>query len=514
MNATKDYLDLLSTALTQKMKITVREGGLWRANYKDGILEYDKRDLLYLPIGVVRGFLIHETGHLKFSGEYDIGAYAQKYGHAYHDVINAFEDMRIEYRLINEYGDFAYRSLESVNYYMGLREIKTAGMEEYRQLLFKFLDTYYRRKYDSIGRLPELTYSSKVEKFFKDEYYWIRNVVDDCHKQSTTKSMQEYIDQYVMPKIKDFFDEQDPSQDSPNKQQGNSDNSGNGNSENSEDAPVDNTDGKSPDSGQSGEQKPQKKMPGEGSVHRVKTPGRYSGLNGNGGEKIPMPELTEAEAKLAVRPYALTLAQRLRGVLADKQAVHWRGAHKSGKLLSKNTYKAGLNEIRIFSKQTTPDSPYYTIHIVLDSSGSMEGERARSAIMGAHLLNETAKQLRFQIKFWSFDYDCRSMCKLSDYSATGGNTYDYKVFEELLKVISPQENNIVMVLTDGDVCEDSSRDDLLRKLTAQASVYGIGIGDERVSKSLKSNYPNAVFCSQLEDLPKELIAIMRREIHR
>lgn len=510
MQATQDYIDLLATALNKQTGIVIRPGKSWAADHNKGILEYDKRDLLYLPIGVVRGFLIHEIGHLKFTGEYDTTKpYAQKYGQRYHEVMNCCEDMRIENQLKNEYGDFAKSSLQSVNYF-SMQQVAGdyTNQPKYVQILLKILNRYYRTQYNTIRySVPQSAYGFCLEV---DELYGkyeskIGDIIREVHYAKSTAVMQDIVDKDLIPLIKDFLDE-----DKDKDKQDKSENNQSGDQQSQQDGKQKSKPGQSSDTGK----RPQNNIGEKKQTSVVKSPGKYYGLKNDDDKKTPIPDITLAEAMILVRPYALTLAQRLRGVLNDIKAIHWRGDHKSGKLLSKNAYKVGIGESRVFSKKTSPDTPYYSVFMAIDSSGSMEGEPAQNALLGATLLQEASKNLRFRLHLYSFDSECKKLKDLSEYRATGGSTYDTTAMIEIMKDIVPGEQNIVFIVTDGDVYRDDGRDRLLKQLSKVASVYGIGIGDSNIEESVRRSYPNPVFCPKVEDIPKELIGIMRREIHR
>jgi hypothetical protein len=508
MQATQDYIDLLATALNQRTGVVIRPGKSWAADYKQGILEYDKRDLLYLPIGVVRGFLIHEIGHLKFTGEYEAGRpYPQKYRQRYHEVMNCSEDMRIESKLVEQYGDFAKSSLQSVNHF-SMQQVAGSytNQPKYVQILLKILNNYYSQQYPLIRHTVSASsygFSPEVDKLYNDHQREFSEVIHRIRYSNSTIEMQDIVDSQLIPLIKDFLDEDNDKQE---QQQQSGQGGADGNKQ--EGKPGKPTDG-------SQNQRPQDNLDNKNPTSIIKSPGKYHGLKSGGdSNKTPIPNITLAEAVVLVRPYALTLAQRLRGVLNDIKAVHWRGNHQSGKLLSKNAYKVGLGDSRIFSKKTEPDTPYYSVFMAIDSSGSMEGEPAQNALLGATLLQEASKNLKFKLHLYAFDSNCRKLKDLSGYNATGGSTDDYKAMREFLKDIVPGEQNIAFIVTDGDVNLSDERTVLLKKLSKVAKVYGIGIGDSRIEQSIRRAYPNPVFCPKVEDIPKELIGIMRREIHR
>ena len=235
-----------------------------------------------------------------------------------------------------------------------------------------------------------------------------------------------------------------------------------------------------------------------------------------GGEPTVKIRLTEREARMAIRSYAITLAQRLSSILTEKAMTKWRGNHLRGKLLSKNAYKVCIpNESRIFSKKSMPDSPMYTVYLALDASGSMQGTKEANAFLGATLLSETSRILRFPIKFYQFENDGKRLSKLDDYCCYCGGTADYGVLVQINEDMKSDEQSLVFIVTDGAVREEDERKEYLTKIRKKkALIYGIGIGNGISLSDLKGRYDNPILVPQVQDLPKVLIEIMRKIIHR
>lgn len=225
---------------------------------------------------------------------------------------------------------------------------------------------------------------------------------------------------------------------------------------------------------------------------------------------------TQREAESLLRPYSIVLAQRLQDILKELKQTRFRGAYDNGKLLNKNTYKVLIpNESKIFSKKSTPDAPDYSIHLALDNSGSMEGMPATYAFLGAVLLDSVSKLLKFDSHFYEYDEDCYEIKNLDKYDGTGGGTYDAAALQEIAGKADANRNNLVFIITDGNTARDSRFDYYANILTKQknATLIGIGIG-KNLESTIKKNYEVGVAVKKVEDLPMELVNILRRVIHR
>lgn len=247
---------------------------------------------------------------------------------------------------------------------------------------------------------------------------------------------------------------------------------------------------------------------GNGLVKGLK-PGTVTGPRSN--SKHP----TEKECKMLLRPYATVLAQRLGDVLKEQATVRWTGLHTGGKLLSKNAYKVGIaGETRVFSKRSNPDTPMYTVTFCIDASGSMAGQNATYAFVGAALLKDVCERLHFKVNLIAFESTAWKLKTLDGYSDTGGGTNDIEAMRLVNKTISSQDENIVFFITDGETNRDSYWDKVRHEVERKnAIIYGIGIGG--VSEyNIRDHYEHGICVPEVKDLPKTLIAIMRATIKR
>lgn len=528
LRATDEYIDLLTSALTTKTGIKVERAKRWSTNIKKKILYYEPLSLKQFHYLVVKGILLHEIGHLLHT-EVTQFTKLQKKKPAMQECYNAFEDMRIEDLLEHAYGDFATDGLTAERQLGIIKQVAhlrfAPKIEQFLQIclidwcrdempysnLKSRLEGFFggwRR-----GNSP-LKAHKDVENRYLEKREAIHKIRDECIASPNCRRLKEIIDKKLYPLIKDFLDDEDKKT---------SGGSGSSEKENDKSSKKENDEkgggnkkvssGGSGGSGTSGggggtsDSNIAKKINKLASAPSIK--GDKS--NGIGGES----RISELEAKALFYPYASVLAERLKNILKDKKAIHYRGSKKSGKLLSKNAYKVILGENKVFSKKTTPDSPDYAFHLVLDCSGSMD-RKGRSkryyTFLGSCLLEQVAEKLGFPIKFFAFDNKFYPLEKLDSYRTVGGGgTKDIEALEEVYKRIFADKDNLIFVFTDGFSHGDPRP--IINKIEKKNSTL-IGVCFDLNTEKIVARYPNYIALKDSTELPRELLRKLKRLIHR
>jgi len=491
LKPTREYLKLLTETLSNKTGVTIREGKNWSSNLKTKEVIYKMEDLKDLDYPIVRGLLLHETAHINYTEADKNEAnrpIVKKYGQVIHEIYNAYEDIRIENKLRDRYGDYAESSLNQTNVHAIKCQLeKTKGDLTPAPKLHQFLLMTLFSHDSYINPLSEqlLGYgASKIifnrEKLKIDEAV-IKKLIDNRNMLSdfyysvklatTTLELMDMVDRELIPIIKDFITQAPPDQKIPNLSN--------------------------------------REQMGGGDT------GKQS--QGSGEEEV----LTEQEAKAILTPYISTLAHRLHDILEEQRATRYRGAKKSGKLLSPNAYKVLTGDTRIFSRKTTPDAPNYEIFLGLDSSGSMnKTNRVYYAKLSAVLLKEVSKKLNFKITTYSYGDFTNRMETLDEYKNTGGGTNDLSLIAEINKKLNPDKKSLIFIITDGYANRTDStkqqaeyQEQEAEATKKGATIYGIGMGKLN-NIIFRKNYRNAVIVPNIEDLPAEMISIVRQVIHR
>lgn len=499
MKANRTYIEAITTALADEtgIKFVERPNKGFSTNIEKRIFYYDQNSFNEMDIEEAKGIILHETGHLKYT-KTDGATKLQKQFPVMQDLYNIGEDMRIENKLMDEYGDFAKQALVGSNL-MGfdmqneapdLKERATLGEKYTREEIEKLkpvdkLSQYMRglsaltgaynykeNNCDRLGMYLEKNgYESKsviglasslLDKLDNDVRVKLKALQDDISTLSGLRTadscndLRDIVDREIYPQVKEWI--------------------------NSDQKPKP----------QGGQIPVQVRGRGDCEIHKSRP-------------VLP----SDSEIDGLFRSLYTTLARRLKDILKENASVKYRGQYLSGKLSIRNTYKIVIGENRVFSRKNIPDCPKYAITMLLDSSGSMSGSRFYNTYQSAYLLKRACELLGFKINFYKYSNDVEH-CKLSDYrDFMGGGNMDDKALQAVIENIDIADSNIVLHLTDGGLCKDITKE-LARLKAMHAEVIGIGIRTQEV----RSKFPNAVVVDNVEDLPMALINLLRKLIHR
>lgn len=517
--ATRQYIQMITSALSQETGVRIQESNKWAADPDGNILYYDLESLKYLPFMVARGILLHEISHLlhtknptpskKWRDKYSIASL--------HNIYNAYEDIRIEKLIVDKYGYFVQHSLKGSLLYILEKNLYNGIDKMSRMDQFLFLSIYeHHVKYNTHGindyyeisnilssgfqiyRLSDVINPTGPLFIDKDvhERYWDNiGEVDDVIKQiiraPKTQKVVDIIDTRLISLVEDFLEEDSKERQEQEQQAGEQDSQQKKQRINLSDLAED-KDGQLQERLQSGFQ--------------------------HTDDKKYLEKPTEQEAIALLNPYIVTLTQRLQSILQEKAHTKWRGAYQSGKLLNKHAYKVTIpDETRMFSKKTTPDNPHYHVWIALDASGSMSDEqRGLYAYLGAILLKRVLQNLKCKVTLLQFHDEAKIVQDIEkEYQWNGGGTQDASALRLINKDIRPEEDNLIFFLTDGET-DLYQREEELDKLVHRyhAQVFGIGIGSDISKEILIKNYPHGLQVSEVQLLPQALIGLIRSVIKR
>lgn len=470
LKTTRTYLEGLVTGL-QTEKIKFKEGKIWQTNVKTKTIEYNPLDLINKPFLVSKGLLLHELSHVKYTYPKIDTKIENKYP-IMQMVYNVFEDYRVEYKTIGDYGDYAKEALSMVN------EIGLAQGDQHATInpkkpskLMQFLNhsmaqsisNRYYLNYDYINNSKARIDEDVLEKVSK-----IYNMYWDIERLKSTDDLKTFIDKNIYPIIKEYVKNE------PNSK------------------------------------KPQ---PTIQLCYKNRSGARVGGDITPKSRRTDIP--TDNELSGLLNPYIRTLASKLGDILQESQATRYTGNYLWGKLLSKNAYKVIIPDTtKIFSRKNTPNKPNYTITFLLDESGSMERQKHYDTYISAFLLHEVCKKLNFKTNTVLFDNSVHIVKQLSDYrQIRGGGTNDLLAFETIKPMLNLLEENIVFVLTDGIGNNPTAiTTPLMQK---GVIIVGVGIGlDEYSTERLRKHYPHAISVPNTEALPQVMINQLSSIIHR
>lgn len=550
---TEQYIELLAATLSDD-SVTIKKGDHWYTDVKKRILYYEPMSLMSLDPLSAKGVILHEIGHLKFTkSEGCKVTQLEKENEAMSDAYNCFEDIRIDERVINEYGAFASEAMETyytdefskfmfqggqsnklfqflamsmMVYFYDFRcrnsnEYQMQGME--RQLRH-WLDS--RASFDDRYGPQYSKLDETVRNRLFDNISTVRQATREIVNSQDISDVKRLVDQYIYPLIKDLLPEaneeakkkkeeqrkqqqqqQQGQQGQPQQAQGQS---GQGQGGDKED--------ENPDGQNGNEMGNRVKKLMESLAEKItdedkkESLARMIGGNGHGGETI---SLTSIEAKALSIRHANTLAERIKSILKERACIRYQGNNKSGKLLNRNTAKIILGEPRAFSKRNTPDTPNYKLWLVLDASGSMyERGKAVSTFISANLLDSVGKMLKFDRKYIAFDNDPHELKNLDDYKKIiGGGTNDENCLRYIENKISPDDDNLIFIISDGDSGGDVRP--IIKSITKKNStVVGVCFDEGRGYSSMTQRYDDYILVKEPKELPSQLIKKLQKLIHR
>jgi hypothetical protein len=493
---TRKYIEAFCSTLVSE-GIEIKEGKDWHTDLKNKTMTYNVSDLLSMSIEDSRGLVLHEAGHLMFSSTPYKSELTKKYP-AWHNAHNAVEDNRMEHQLCKKYGDFGASSLAWTNESILLNNLSTPKLPEGLGGDAKtFLDIMFlisvHGMYSIPGEQHYFEYSEyamtknvgfKAKEFYQKHKKVLHDISQDCITSKTIGDLVKILDTRLFPLLKDLLDKIPPEEQK-----------------------------KMAGQGQQGD----KEGEGEGEEMMVESRG--------GGTMVSAPKehknLNEDNISLSdsdiERIYSLqihTLAAKLEGILKERKSTRYTGLHDGGRLLSKNTYRVMTDEHKIFSKRTVPNKTDYNIIFVLDQSGSMRGDKHDLSYIGGYMLDQVFKRLHFDTEYILFNQHVKQEDSFKPYRVFwSGDNNDEEALDKAIENVNPKKENIVLMIGDGAICTDIDRPmDKLKRMGV--TVIGVGVGLMKGHNDLEEHYPICISVPNVEQLPNELISLMKRIIHR
>ena len=478
LRATRSYIEAIATALSDKENITFNESNSWQTNVDKKQIDYNPLDLLNLPALAAKGLILHETAHVKYTDSIERSPLA-KDNESMQDIYNVLEDIRIEHKLESNYGDYARESLEetaivsSERHRQTMKQGKFSEHTRLNQFLLSILAKNYSQRYYRNSSLAmtrnDMYYRSNVApEVIKKLEILENNIIVTALNAKNTQELVDYSDNVLYSKLKEFIEEANKKQD----------------------------------------EKP---------VHRnEKVPPTMGSLTGSGRHTSKIP--SDEDLELLLSPYINTLAKRLQDVLKERSSTRYTGTYKHGRLLSKNAYKVLTDDTRIFSKKKNPNIPHYVVSFLLDESSSMTGERHIHTYIGSYLIKRACEKLNFPMQLLKFESRPEMIPDLSSYRThfNGGGNNEERALTMIRENTDPKDDNLILVLTDGGVGNDPRP--IIKKMQRENyDIVAIAVGLGRKNgetAELQRNYPDTVVAQEVEQLPRMMIELLRKIIHR
>ncbi len=227
---------------------------------------------------------------------------------------------------------------------------------------------------------------------------------------------------------------------------------------------------------------------------------------------------------------ANVLYMLIRSILKDNAIKRYARPFKRGKLDAKRMYKyLATDNLRIFKRQREVSKKDYLMTIVIDMSGSMRGYNSTYACQGAIVMCDVLDKLGFPYEVLAYNDDVYTVKKFSEplkkewlpvIELATGNNNEVATIKAITKHISAYDSTnkykkSIFWITDGQ----SNDPDEVKKRTTElekkhnATVYAIGIGNMD-EKYLKESYNTTLAVNKVEELPKELVNLMKSQFKR
>lgn len=239
-------------------------------------------------------------------------------------------------------------------------------------------------------------------------------------------------------------------------------------------------------------------------------------------------------------PVVNKLEDELREIFIKRRNSSWQSGYKSGKRIDVQkeirSEAGGIDDLNVFKRKEMPLEQDYAIEILIDLSGSMQGEKIEETYKAFIVIAEALKSIGIKLSITGFndrlhsfkdfdeDYDDNKREKseemLSEVKSSRARYNDdgFAVREVSNRLNKREEKiKILLVLSDGEPEPSSAHSDIdlldvVEKIEQDGKVriigLGVGRGTEHVAKFYKENISNVdihQFAERLANKIKELI---------
>lgn len=180
---------------------------------------------------------------------------------------------------------------------------------------------------------------------------------------------------------------------------------------------------------------------------------------------------------------------------------------------------------KIWERRSPPMRPKPHLTVLIDRSGSMDGERMTAAFAGCVLVSEVCHRAQIPFSLFTFSNHCEQvipwetaldnlqrgrMGGLAE-AASGGTDMTEalrKVATHLSK--SPHSHRVLIVLGDGN--DEGNEIAAMARRIAQSGVHLVGLGVGPDTRGMSDCIPNARTCLQPGSIPKALAAALEEAV--
>ena len=259
---------------------------------------------------------------------------------------------------------------------------------------------------------------------------------------------------------------------------------------------------------------------------------------------------TYEELYAEIEPYISYFARRLKSIMDDNQLKRFGGSFRTGKLNSKHLYKVRCNSVKVFSKPIRRLHRAYSVSLLVDESGSMNGNRIDGAAKTAVLLSEVLNRAGIPFEISGFNGSNRLYKKYEDKfnwtvkrnmenilpecltEDAGDNNDAFSINWCAHRLQQREGEKILIVLSDGRPVNGSSlipikdrkrlpttlyyynafdlKTEVIKAMNNNIVLIGIGID----YTGIENYYPQHIICNDISKLSKEVLNKLKRNIKR
>lgn len=468
------YIEKMANAFAARFDIKIESGSQWSSDIKDKKLIYEPMSLMSYPKARIIALLLHEVGHLKFTGELKSSdsPYLMKYKRLAKEVLNVFEDFRIDKIMLNSYegaGDVyeamkpvieevaqqyekQSKKLNQILIYIASRMNDMANspggggsnsanlrkvyeVMENKQNIFDYLAaiccTGYGVKIKTTGKIKD----------FVDRTKHATKLAEKC---GSTKEVLELLDKEVYPVIEELFKEAEDKMEEMEKIFG---------------------------------EKIAKEI-GQYVRQFVENSSEFFDNKGKMQTRIPSAGVDKVPKEWADGNYEelrdsvdtpiKELVRKLTYLKKEESVPRYLNEQKRGRLHTKNLYKQRAGSDRLFKKRLEDRDTVrsFAFSIVLDKSGSMRDDhKIIHSARAVAMFSEVFERMKIPYDIQFFGSDCVKIKKFGEtvnnaqkrriggvVKCDDGSTDLYRVFcngTDLEK--QPEKNKVMIIISDGAI---------------------------------------------------------------
>jgi hypothetical protein len=254
--------------------------------------------------------------------------------------------------------------------------------------------------------------------------------------------------------------------------------------------------------------------------------------NGGGdGESLPWEPNLAAYLKSAQMQAAAIqrLSNLILSIFPPRRSRTWQGPRNCGARIRIRAVPQAeadpRNPLKVWERHSPPTRPIPHIGVLIDRSGSMEGERMMAALTGCVLVSEVCHRVGVPFSLFTFSNRCEQvigwdtalddvqrgrMGGLAKAASGGTDMADALRKAGTHMAQSPHPHRVLVVLGDGDDAADEVI--VLARRITQSGVHLVGLGVGPDTAAMADCIPNARTCLHPSAIPGALAIVLEQAV--